>query len=390
MHAGAEQLMALRILHLLTLVDDDASYGGPVTVAIGQCRELNRQGHRAEILAGWREERTPPTELETVPAHLFRVQRALPSPRFTGLVSRGLVRWLHRHAEDFDVVHIHLARDLIPLVAARYLSMRGRPFVVQTHGMIIADPRRSITTLDRLLTVRALKAAAHRLVLTEIEADAVGAVAGPGAELTLLPNGVRLPEGLIAHEPDDPDVLFLARLHPRKRVMDFARASAVLIEDGSPARFSVVGPDDGDLPDLLAFIAARPALGGRLVYEGALPHQAALERIARCSIFVLCAVNEPFAMTMLEAMMMARPAICNDTSALAPALARSGSVLAVAPGVANLAAAIRGLLDDPVERGAMGARARDTVASTFSLGAVAARLESLYGPMAARFQESLR
>ena len=272
--------MVLKILHLLTLVDDDSSYGGPVTVAIGQCRELNRQGHHAEILAGWREHRAPPTELESVPAHLFRVQRALPSPRFSGLLSRGLVRWLHAHAQDFDVVHIHLARDLIPLVAARYLSARRRPFVVQTHGMIIADPRRSIIALDRVLTIGALKAAAHRLVLTEVEADAVREVAGPGAEVTLLPNGVRPPEGLIAHEPADPDVLFLARLHPRKRVMDFAQAAAELIQEGSPARFSVVGPDDGDLPALLAFTAARPALEGRLVYEGSLPHRAALERIA--------------------------------------------------------------------------------------------------------------
>jgi glycosyltransferase involved in cell wall biosynthesis len=382
--------MALKILHLLTLVDDDSSYGGPVTVAIGQCRELRRQGHRAEILAGWREHRTPPTELESVPAHLFPVQRALPSPRFTGLLSRGLVRWLHAHAEDYDVVHIHLARDLIPLVAARYLTLRRRPFVVQTHGMIIADPRRSITALDRLLTVRALKAAAHRLVLTEVEADAVREVTGPDAELTLLPNGVRLPEGLTAHEPVNPDVLFLARLHPRKRVMDFAQASAVLIDQGSPARFSVVGPDDGDLPALLAFIKSRPALEGRLVYEGALPHQTALERIARCSIFVLCAMDEPFAMTMLEAMMMGRPAICNATSALAPALAQSRSVLSVQPGVSNLTAGIRELLDDPVGRRALGERARNTVISSFSLGAVAEQLEGLYGPLANRLQGSMR
>lgn len=380
----------MKILHVLTLVDDDSSYGGPVTVALGQCQELIRQGHQAEIAAGWREHRPPPTELESVPAHLFPVLRALPSPRFTGLLSRRLLQWLHEQAEDYDVVHIHLARDLIPLVAARYLSARGRPFVVQTHGMIIADPRRSIAALDRLLTIRALKAAHHRLVLTEVEADAVREVAGPRAKLTILSNGVALPDGLVAQEPAEADVLFLARLHPRKRVMDFAQAAATLIQEGVQARFSVVGPDDGDLPALRAFIKDRPALQGRLVYEGSLPHPAALERIGRCSIFVLSAVNEPFAMTMLEAMMMARPAICNDTSVLAPRLSRSGAVRAVRPGVGHLAEAIRELLDNPSERRALGTRARELAISTFSLGAVVEQLTRLYTPLAKELHGSVR
>ncbi len=60
-------------------------------------------------------------------------------------------------------------------------------------------------------------------MLTEIEADAVREVVGPRAKLTILRNGVRVPEDITAQEPLDPDVLFLARLHPRKRVMDFAK-----------------------------------------------------------------------------------------------------------------------------------------------------------------------
>ena len=47
----------------------------------------------------------------------------------------------------------------------------------------------------------------------------------------------------------------MARLHPRKRVMDFCRAAEQLIARHALAHFSIVGPDDGDLPAVRDFLA---------------------------------------------------------------------------------------------------------------------------------------
>ena len=84
----------MRILHVVTLVDDASSYGGPLTVAVNQCRELRRRGHDARILAGWSGRGTPPDELEGVPAQLFPVRSVVPGMRFSGLFSPALVAWL--------------------------------------------------------------------------------------------------------------------------------------------------------------------------------------------------------------------------------------------------------------------------------------------------------
>ena len=91
----------MRILHVVTVVDDRSSYGGPLTVAINHCQELSRRGHDARILAGWLGAGEPPTELEGVPARLFPVRRLIPGMRFSSLLSPALLRGLRREARDY-------------------------------------------------------------------------------------------------------------------------------------------------------------------------------------------------------------------------------------------------------------------------------------------------
>jgi glycosyltransferase involved in cell wall biosynthesis len=363
-------------LHVLTLIDDESSYGGPTTVALGQCQELIRQGHTAEIVAGWRGAGQPPTELEGVPVHLFPVRRVVPVGRFSGLLAPALVAWVRRHARRFDIGHVHLARDLVPLTAARLLSAAGVPYFTQTHGMVMPDPRRSAVVTDRTLTLPVLRAARHRLVLTDAEEAGLRELLGPSVPLTRMPNGISLPAATPV-EPAVPDVLFLARLHPRKRVLDFAAAAAQLIDEDVRATFSVVGPDDGDLAALRSVIHSRPALTAGLRYEGALNHEAAVARMAACSIYVLPSVDEPFPMTLLEALALGRPAVCTDSCGIAPALIDHGAAVVVSPGADSVADAVRKLLASPDERAQLGARAAETAVKEFSITAVVQQLLTL-------------
>ena len=182
----------MRILHVVTLIDDQHSYGGPLSVALMQCRTLRRRGHDARILAGWRGVGTPPKILDDVPLHLFPVKNVV-SGRFPGLLSISLLTWLRQALPSIDIGHLHLARDLIPLTAGTLFESAGVPYITQTHGMIIPDTRPTVRLLDRTLTQMILRRAAHRLVLTPDEHDAVAAVTGQGYDLDFLPNGVDIP-----------------------------------------------------------------------------------------------------------------------------------------------------------------------------------------------------
>jgi glycosyltransferase involved in cell wall biosynthesis len=367
----------VKILHVVTVVDDARSYGGPLTVAVNQCRELLRRGHDARILAGWRGSGLAPTELEGVPAHLFRVRRAVPGMRFSGLVSVPLFAWLRRNAATFDVAHLHLARDLVPLGAGVILDRARTPYVTQTHGMVVPDRRPHARAIDRLATLDVLRRARTRFVLTDAEEAGLDELLGRPGTTQRLANGVETPQ--VRRVPREPlDVLFMARLHPRKRVMDFAAAAETLIAEGHDATFSVVGPDDGDLPRLVQFMAARPQLRGRLRYEGALPHDKAMSRLAEAGIYVLPSIDEPFPMTLLEALSLGVPSVCTTSCGIASDLIADGAAVVTDPGPVALRLVLRRLLESSPDRDGLSESARLSVRSRYAADHVCARLLSSY------------
>ncbi len=145
-----------------------------------------------------------------------------------------MLRWLFRNAGHFDVGHLHLGRDLIALSAGLMFLRANVPYTTQTHGMIAPDSRAQARLLDRLLTLRILRRAKSRFVLTRTEKQDIQEMLGDETPTVQLPNGVALTD-LRPRPEGRPDVVFMARLHPRKRVMDFAEAARNLIADGIDA-----------------------------------------------------------------------------------------------------------------------------------------------------------
>jgi glycosyltransferase involved in cell wall biosynthesis len=367
----------VRIAHVLTYVSADGAYGGPLAVLVAQCRELAARGHQVEVFAGW--DGVATLEIPGVTVHLFRVVRAVPMG-FSGLVSPALFRAMTSRAQQFDVVHVHLSRDLIaaPTVLATLLRKRHPRVYLQTHGMIKPDARPKARVFD--LAIRPiLRRSTSVFALTAADAERVAEVARGGVSIVELPNGVPAQDDLPApaHRSEVPDVLFLARLQPRKRVQLFAEAAAILLAEGLTARFSVVGPDEGDLAELRRFIDSR-GLAGSIVYEGAIPPGTAPARLRAADVYVLPSLNEPFPMTVLEAMSVGVPTVVSATCLIADRLREHDAVVLFDGGAPELATAIRGLLVNPDARQALGERARRVVEEHFSVGAVVDTLEHYY------------
>ncbi len=66
--------------------------------------------------------------------------------------------------------------------------------------------------------------------------------------------------------PGTPEVLFAARMHPRKRPLVFVEMAKALLDAGVDARFTLVGPDEGEGAALRAALKGDP----RISWEGAL------------------------------------------------------------------------------------------------------------------------
>lgn len=361
------------------MMDELNTYGGPNTVAIEQARELARRHHQVTIAGGWAGDSDPPTQLHGIQCDMFRLHRVSPSRRVATKISPLLFQWLARRARYFDLAHVHLSRDIGHLLATRLVQSLNLPTVVQPHGMITNDPRAVVKLIDVLILKRILGSARETLVLNESERRHLQTV--KPVDCAIIPNGVSTQRIEVSNHRTEggraPDVLFLARLHERKGVLIFAEAARILIESGLDARFSVVGPDWGQLDELREFIA-RHSLSSHLVYEGALSGQDARRRMAQSDVYVLPARNEPFGMTVIEALSLGVPTICSDQLGISDDLAQSKSALVISPSPRNLATAIANLLASPALREDLRTAGHRFVENRYSIKAVVDRLESLY------------
>jgi glycosyltransferase involved in cell wall biosynthesis len=367
----------MRILQVVTLISPDAAYGGPVRVAVNQSAALRDRGHDVVIAAATRGYEQLPTSVGDVPVQAFWAKTTMPGIGFAGIRGAGMTRWLGNHASEFDVVHVHLARDFVTLPAARACIQRRIPIVAQPHGMIDFSSKLLAKPLDRFWTRPVLRAASTVFYLTPREARDLREVAGD-VRLLELNNGV--PPAAPRHASKarkQPEVLFLARLHPRKRADMFVEMAHRLIENGSNADFALVGPDDGTkykVDDLIA----KYRLQSRVRYEGALAPDRAVDRMLRASVYVLPAIDEPYPMSVLEAMSTGLPVVVTDTCGLAPLIEETHSGIVVGPDLDSLTDAVQRILVTPGLLDTMGENARRTVLDRLGMSSVAEILEQTY------------
>jgi glycosyltransferase involved in cell wall biosynthesis len=374
----------VRILHVVTLFTPDGTYGGPARVALNQTTRLQARGHDVQILASTSGFTELPKEIDGIPLTLFPSKSLLPGASFAKLLAPGIRPWLRQHATSFDVVHIHMGRDLVGIPSALELRKLGVPYVCQTHGMIQARAHILAPIIDRLWLTGLLQNARHIFCLNERERDDLMQVVGNAATFSVLANGIPRPAlvGAAQQPPTGtPEVLFLSRVNPRKRPELFAEAAVQLLRRGVDARFSIVGPPNGGEAAVDAIIATAREEGfgpDRLVREGGLALDQVNERMSRASIYVLPALREPFGLTIAEALALAIPVVISDDGGLADFVTRNRCGRSVPGDAASVAAAIEGLLADRDEAAAMGRRGAEAVEAEFGVEQITDRLEQVY------------
>ncbi|WP_166903234.1 glycosyltransferase [Mycobacterium sp. DL440] len=370
------------VLQVVTLITPDGAYGGPVRVAFNQSRQLRAAGHRTMVAGGVRGYRKIPTALDGIPVRLAKARSIIPMLGFSGMIAPALLGWMVLNRRSFDVIHVHLARDLITLPAAVMALILRKRLVVQTHGMIADSSHPIAPLLDRVLTRPILRRAAAVLYLTVEERVALSRVQ-PEAAVQHLPNGVPGYDGTSTvgsgdRTSDQVEVLYLARLQSRKRPVLFAKTAARLVAEGCDARFTLVGPDEGEAAQVLETIMRSGTRTDEIRWEGALPPDRTVARMAAASIYVLPSVDEPFPMSVLEAMSVGLPVVITESCGLAETVRASGSGMVVDESEDSLIEAIRMLITDQRLREQMSAAARQTAAAAFSMEAVARDLTAVY------------
>lgn len=379
----------VRVLHVVSVFQPATIYGGPSVVAAQQAKSLAVRGNQVTVATSNVLELRPRTFLPRGAADLDGVRvlyfpsKALYPPgyrgaRFPFIVSREMIRWLEDGVKGFDAVHVHFGREWVPLRAAQTAIARGVPTFLQPHGMLgkVGGAR---SLLDRLWVRRALESATAVFVLQEHERDEVKRIA-PQARTLELPNGIRPgvgDGGWVPDNLDDPVVLFLARLHPRKRVLAFLEMARILSGSGIAARYRIVGPDEGDLATAQRLVREYD-LESRVTFTGNLGPEAIAREYQNAALYVLPSVNEPFPMTVLEALSFGVPTVVTNSCFIARTLERSAAALVSEPRPEALAESVGMILREPGLAERLSRTGREVARTQFSSDGVVERLENYY------------
>jgi glycosyltransferase involved in cell wall biosynthesis len=288
----------------------------------------------------------------------------------------GLTAALKSELSSLDVVHIHLARDLVTLPAARAVRRAGVRLVAQPHGMIDRSTHPLAGVIDRWEVKASLENASSVLTLTEQEARDIREVA-PGARTQPIANGVNTAGDAPPYTDRDGGVLFLARLHPRKRPMAFVGMANELLRRGVDADFLLAGPDEGEAAAVRERITASGS-ADRITWVGPVDPTDTDALMRRARVFVLPSVGEVFPMTVLEAFAAGTPVVTTSSLGIAEKCAYYGAAMITDGSVLELADAVERVLSSEDTRSQLREGAAKMLAKELDIDSVVDDLLTAY------------
>nr|WP_234988095.1 glycosyltransferase family 4 protein [Demequina sp. NBRC 110056] len=143
-----------------------------------------------------------------------------------------------------------------------------------------------------------------------------------------------------------PQVLFLSRLHARKRPLMFIEAAALVAPRIPAAKFVLVGPDGGEAKRCLSRIAAL-GVEDSVSWQGPARDFELTGVLDASAIYVHSARDEPFGLTIIEALARGVPVVVTESAALAPILRKWRAGTVVGDSAAAIASGVSELLQDP-------------------------------------------
>ncbi len=182
----------------------------------------------------------------------------------------------------------------------------------------------------------------------------------------LIPNYVIDDGALVGPEDREPGTLLVCgQLVERKRV-DLVLRAAAMISETTEVRVEVVG--DGPLAGELKAMAG--SLNVDATFTASLPHEALLERMRRCALFVQMSEREGHPKTVLEAMAAGAPVIVADAPGLSEQITHGVTGLVCPAEPMALAHMAGPLLEDAAWRASIGESAQLHIRRTSSMDAV--------------------
>jgi glycosyltransferase involved in cell wall biosynthesis len=384
----------LRILHVIPSIS--MAHGGPSGAVRTMMTALAQRGIRVDVATTDDNGRNRNSDLPHDAFLEFEGQRIQYFPRQTRryCTSYPLLRWLRRHARDYDLVQTHGLFCLPPVAAAWCAREAGVPYVMAPHGILDSWGMSHKSALIKAASLRLVEgpllcgaAAVH--FMSELESARAAQLALPIRPVVLplgfdfkglTPSDQAAVQAAVVDELDADGmqvILYVARIHPVKRVDVLLRAFSML-EPHESTVLAIAGDGEPALLADLKRLASDLGLSSRVRWLGFVEGARKSALYARADIFVLPSASENFGVAIVEAMHAGLPVVVTQGAGLASLVERARAGLVTDESIDGLRAALARLLADEHLRRAMGQEGRQVVVRELSLDVFGARMETFY------------
>jgi glycosyltransferase involved in cell wall biosynthesis len=291
--------------------------------------------------------------------------------------SRPFGEWLRKSVREFDLVHVHAVFNHASVVAAAACRDAGVPYVVRPLGTLDPWSMKQKSVRKRIFWTLVGKpmlqqsAAVHYTAAAEKEATEkfLGLNHGRVIPLGVDLNGSnRTPRS--ATHPQNPYVLSLSRLHPKKGLESLID----VFKSREPDAWRLVIAGDGPT-EYVSSLKEKARSSERILFTGWVEGERKEELLRGASLFALPSYQENFGLSALEAMARGVPVLVTPEVNLAPEIevAKAGWIVERE----NLGRGLDGLLADVTDRASRG-KAASEFAKRYSWQKTATDLVALY------------
>jgi len=392
--------MRMRILHVSPYSEAAWAYGGIPRVVGALSRGLAKRGHSVTVCStdvcdessrlpsSRRPEGRPPPDADGITHCSFRNVSNRLAYRQQAFLPLGLRQFLRNHVNDFDVAHLHACRNLPGAIAAHYLHRAGIPYVLQPNGTAPIIERRQTAkrVFDVVVGTRTVMNASRLIAVSAIEHRQFVDLGLPRESVRVVGNPIDLSEFAqpIIHGnfrrrwgiSNEPLVLFLGKITPRKNVDTLVRGFAQLTQPD--AKLVIAGNDMGGGSRARA-LARECGVDNRVVFTGLLTGPARIEALADADVVVYASEHEIFGLVPFEALLAGTPVVVADDSGCGDLVGVTGGAAVVRVNdIGALAHAIDEVLSHPAVWRLKAQRAQNQIRTSYGADVVCGQIEDVY------------
>ena len=394
----------MKVLHVIPSIC--STLGGPTEVALNLVSALREYGVDTEIVTtnygGVQPINVP---LNQRIDYTFKAHEDVSIPvwflPFTSpalkefIFSRQLTSWLWRHISNYQIIDNHYLFSYAPTCAAKVAHLKGIPYTVRTMGQLtpwaLSQKQLKKQAYTFFVERQNLNQAAAIHCTTEAEAEDVRRFGIKTPTITL-PLGANSPtfianaEGKLRQKyditSDKPIILFLSRLHCKKRPELLLQSLSQLKTQGYSFHAIFAGSGEPEYTDSLHQLVTSFDVEEQVTFTG---HVSGTDKdllLQGADLFALPSYSENFGIAVAEALIAGLPVIITPEVQIANDVKSTNAGVIVSGEVELFTKAIAQLLTAPQLRQELSINAKQLAQTRYSWQAIARELAFSYKEIA--------